>query len=122
VWFKDIKVAQATHHEFYITVRTSIHKEGLLFPLVLDAQMLLLSGNHRLKMIRQFGHGTLAYVAQKREEGNFLARTNVRGFEIHNEKGLIEDYQFMFEGKMRKYTDKVMHLFTEGVRRLPTKR
>jgi len=122
IWFKDMKVVHGTHHEFYRTIADSVKKEGLLFPLVLDKNLLLLNGNHRLKTIRQFGNGTLAYIAQKREEGNFLARTNVRGWEIHNEKGFIEDFQFMFEGKMRKYTDKVLHLFTEGMRRLPAKR
>ena len=122
VWFKDIRVGTGAHHEFYIKIRDSIAKEGLKCPLVLNPEGWLINGHHRLKAIRRFGHGTLAYKAKTRDEGTFLSHMNVAVWNIHQEKGLIEDNQFMFEGKMHKFTEKVHHLFTENMRRLPVKR
>ena len=122
VWFKDIRVGTGSHYEFYIKIRDSINQEGLLCPLVLNSEGWLINGHHRLKAIRRFGHGTLCYQAKTRDEGTFLSHMNVAAWNIHIAKGNIENNQFMFEGKMRKFTEKVYHLFTENMRRLPVKR
>ena len=41
---------------------------------------------------------------------------NVRVWELHSANGQIDDFSFMFEGKMRKYSEKVPHLFSEGIK------
>ena len=116
--FDDIKIIHGTHHDFKQTIKKDIEKNGLLCPLVVDKDLQLHSGNHRLKAIRKHGDASFFYKAQSNEEVNFLSRFNVKVWELHPE---VNDLSFCFEGKMKKYTDKCLHLFNTNVRSVGVK-
>ena len=116
--FDDIKIIHGTHHDFKQTIREDIKKNGLLCPLVVDKDLQLQNGNHRLKAIRKHGDASFFYKAQSDEEVNFLSRFNVKVWELHPE---VNDLSFCFEGKMKKYTDKCLHLFNTNVRSVGVK-
>jgi disulfide oxidoreductase YuzD len=111
--FEDIKIIHGTHNEFKATVRSDIEKNGLLCPLVVDKDLNLRNGNHRFKVIKKHGDASIFYKAQTDEEVNFLSRVNVAVWEMHPE---VNDLSFCFEGKMKKYTEKCLHLFDSNVR------
>jgi hypothetical protein len=71
-----------------------------------------------LKAIRKHGDASFFYKAQSDEEVNFLSRLNVKVWELHPE---VNDLSFCFEGKMKKYTDKCLHLFNTNVRSVGVK-
>jgi hypothetical protein len=50
------------------------------------------------------------YVAKDDAEVNFFSRMNVKVWEMHPN---VNDLSFCFEGKMKKYTEKCLHLFTD---------
>lgn len=110
VRFDDVKIVHGTHHDFKQTVRLDLEKNGLLCPMVLDQKMQLKNGNHRFKTLKKIGDASLFYVANNDAEVNFLSRLNVKVWEMHPE---VNDLSFCFEGKMRKYTEKCLHLFTD---------
>jgi|TARA_R110000823_G_scaffold3718_1_gene14122 hypothetical protein len=111
--FDDIKIIHSTVNEFKQTIREDIKVNGLLCPLVVDKNLNLRNGNHRFKAIKKFGDASIFYKAQSDEEVNFLSRFNVKIWEMHPN---VNDLGFCFEGKMKKYTDKCLHLFTTDVR------
>ena len=114
--FKDIKMIHSTHAEFKAEIRADILRQGLLCPLVIDHTNTLRNGNHRFKFIRKVGTASLFYFAKTEQEVNFFSRMIVRVWELHSANGQIDDFSFMFEGKMRKYSEKVPHLFSEGIK------
>ena len=111
--FDDIKIIHSTVNEFKQTIREDIKVNGLLCPLVVDKNLNLRNGNHRFTAIKKFGDASIFYKAQSDEEVNFLSRFNVKIWEMHPN---VNDLGFCFEGKMKKYTDKCLHLFTTNVR------
>ena len=112
--FEDLKMIHGTHAEFKATVRSDIEKNGLLCPIVIDLKNEIRNGNHRFKSIRKHGDASFFYVAKTDQEVNFFSRLNVLTWELHPDMSNIMDK--LWEGKMKKYTEKVPHLFTENVR------
>ena len=112
--FKDIKIIHNTHAEFKATIRGDIETQGLLCPLVVDEKLQLRNGNHRFKAIKKHGDASLFYVAKSDDEVNFFSRLNVLTWELHPDvSNLMEK---LWQGKMKKYTEKVPHIFQENVR------
>ena len=111
--FDDVKIIHGIHHDFKSTIREDIKQNGLLCPLVVDKDLQLRNGNHRFKVIRKLGDASIFYKAQSDEEVNFLSRFNVKVWELHPN---VNDLGFCFEGKMKKYTDKCLHLFSNANR------
>jgi len=116
--FEDVKIIHGTHNDFKQTIREDIKQNGLLCPLVVDKDLQLRNGNHRFKAIRKHGDASFFYKAQSDEEVNFLSRFNVKIWELHPH---VNDLGFCFEGKMKKYTDKCLHLFNTNVRSVGVK-
>jgi len=112
--FDDIKIVHGTHAEFKQTVRSDIEKQGLLCPMVVDKDLQLRNGNHRFKILRKHGDASLFYVAKSDEEVNFFSRLNVLTWELHPD--VTQLMEKLWQGKMKKYTEKVPHLFTENVK------
>ena len=83
-------------------------------PLVIDKDNRLRNGNHRFKAIRKFGDGSLFYQANSREEVNFFSRLNVLCWELHPD--MTQLMEKLWQGKYKKYTEKVPHIFKENVR------
>jgi len=116
--FADIFSTHVPHHEFKIQIREDIKKNGLLCPMVVTKEndkYELHSGNHRYAFIKKHAEASLCYVAKNRDELFFLTNLNKIVWEKHNNKTPITDFEFLFEDKMKKYTDKCSYLLTEGV-------
>jgi hypothetical protein len=118
--FEDIMTTHVPHHEFKIQIREDIKKNGLLCPLVVTKEndkYDLHNGNHRYAFIKNHANSSLCYVARNKDELFFLSNLNKVVWEKHNNKELICDFEFLFEDKMKKHTDKCLYLLTEGVRK-----
>ena len=111
--FDDIKIIHGTHVEFKQTIRSDIENQGLLCPMVVDEQLQLRNGNHRFKAIKKHGDGSLFYVAKSDDEVNFFSRLNVLTWESHPD--MTNFMEKLWQGKMKKYSEKVPHIFKEGV-------
>jgi len=113
--FDDIKIVHGTHVEFKQTVRADMEKNGLLCPMVIDEKDQLRNGNHRFKILKKGNHadGSFFYKAKSPEEVMFFSRLNVLTWELHPD--VTQLMEKLWQGKMKKYTEKVTHLFTENV-------
>ena len=57
---------------------------------------------------------TFFYKAKSPEEVMFFSRLNVLCWELHPD--MTQLMEKLWQGKMKKYTEKVTHLFTENVK------
>ena len=121
VWFKDIRTSYPGSRSSWLAafkkMEKSITDKGLLFPLVLSTQYKVMSGTNRCKIIRQYGQGTLAYIARTTDEAEFLTAMNKEAWCLSESEKGIESFEFLFEENMRKYTEKVTHLLTENIKK-----
>jgi len=112
--FEHVNIIHGTHLEFKQRIKDSIKNEGLLCPMVVNKKNELINGNHRFKALQTLGDASLFYYADNQAEENFFSRLNVEVWKLHPN---VESHQFMFEGKMKPYTEKCMHLF-QNVKRV----
>jgi len=119
--FDDIKIVHGTHNDFKQTVRHDMQEHGLLCPMVIDEKDQLRNGNHRFKILKKgnFADASFFYKARSPEEVNFFSRLNVLCWELHPD--MTQLMEKLWQGKMKKYTEKVPHLFTENVRSVNVK-
>ena len=84
--------------------------------MVIDEKDQLRNGNHRFKILKKGGYadGSFFYKARSQEEVMFFSRLNVLCWELHPDMSKLMEK--LWEGKMKKYTEKVTHLFTENVK------
>ena len=117
LWFEDVKQIHTPHNDFKQTVRDSMLKDGLLCPMVVDWNNDVRNGANRFAVLKKgkLADGSLFYKARSPEEVNFLGRLNVEVWEMHKANKMITDFEFLFKGKMKKYTDKCLHLFEENI-------
>jgi hypothetical protein len=94
-----------------------MEKEGLLCPMVVDWNNDIRNGANRFAILKKgkLADGSLFYKARSPEELNFLGRLNVEVYEMHKVHKNIMNFEFLFTGKMKKYTDKCLHLFEENI-------
>jgi hypothetical protein len=120
LWFADVKQIHIPHNDFKHKVRDSMQIDGLLCPMVVDWNNEVRNGANRFDVLKKkkLADGSLFYKAKTLEEVNFLGRLNVEVWERHIAKKTVTDFEFLFEGKMKKYTEKCLHLFTENVIKL----
>lgn len=114
--FDDIKIVHNTHADFKKTIRDDLEKNGLLCPMVIDEKDQLRNGNHRFKILKKgnLADASFFYKARSKEEVMFFSRLNVLCWELHPDMSRLMEK--LWQGKMKKYTEKVTHLFTENVR------
>ena len=94
-----------------------MEKDGLLCPMVVDWNNDVRNGANRFAVLKKgkLADGSLFYKARSPEEVNFFGRLNVEVWEMHKAKKNIQDFEFLFTGKMKKYTEKCLHLFEENI-------
>ena len=70
----------------------------------------------RFKILKKgnFADGSFFYKARSPEEVMFFSRLNVLCWELHPD--MTQLMEKLWQGKMKKYTEKVSHLFTENVK------
>ena len=114
--FDDIKIVHGTHADFKKTIRDDLEKNGLLCPMVIDEKDQLRNGNHRFKILKKgkLADASFFYKARSQEEVMFFSRLNVLCWELHPD--MTQLMEKLWQGKMKKYTEKVTHLFTENVK------
>jgi len=84
VKFKDIKTHFPTVDSFVIKINPDFEKNGLLCPIVLDADgMHIRSGAHRYEYFKDKHESTLCYVGDNGEETKFFQLLNVFCWENH---------------------------------------
>lgn len=117
LWFDDVKQIHTPHNDFKQSVRDSMKNEGLLCPMVVDWNNEIRNGANRFAVLKKgkLADGSLFYKARTPEEVNFLGRLNVEVYEMHKVHKNIMNFEFLFTGKMKKYTDKCLHLFEENI-------
>ena len=117
LWFEDVKQIHTPHNDFKQSVRQSMQQEGLLCPMVVDWNNDVRNGANRFAVLKKgkLADGSLFYKARSPEEVNFFGRLNVEVWKLHMEQKNVYDFEFLFKGKMKKYTDKCPHLFTENI-------
>jgi hypothetical protein len=93
-------------------VRKSILKLGLLLPMVVDHKRHIVSGSHRLKVIREMGQyrQSLCYVARTPEEIRFFDSLCKAVYRQHKLGTVDHTLQFMFEGENLRHTRAAQHL------------
>jgi hypothetical protein len=94
-------------------VRRSMLKQGLLLPMVVDHKKHIVSGSHRLKVIRELRQHrqSLFYVARTPEEIKFFDALCKAVYQQHKLGTVDHTLQFMFEGEYLRHTRAVQHLF-----------
>ena len=117
LWFEDVKQIHTPHNDFKQSVRQSMQQEGLLCPMVVDWNNDVRNGANRFAVLKKgkLADGSLFYKARSPEEVNFFGRLNVEVWKLNMEQKNVYDFEFLFKGKMKKYTDKCPHLFTENI-------
>ena len=117
LWFEDVKQIHTAHNDFKQAIRKSMLEDGLLCPMVVDWNNDVRNGANRFAVLKKgkLADGSLFYKARSPEEVNFLSRLNVEVWEMHKAKKNVNDFEFLFKGKMKKYTDKCLHLFEENI-------
>lgn len=88
-------------------------KNGMLNPIVIDENNLLVDGAKRLKYFKKIGEYALVYRAKNDAEEKFFKALNGKCDEKHPD---IFDMSFLFEKDMREYTLKVLPLLKEGIK------
>ena len=91
-------------------------QNGMLTPIVIDQNNLLIDGAKRLKYFKGIAQYALVYKAKNVDEENFLKALNGKCDEKHPD---IFDMSFLFEKDMREYTLKVLPLLKEGIKMAP---
>ena len=119
VYFDTLKLTHGVHQDFKINIKNDMEKNGLLCPMVLDEHNNLRSGNHRFKILtkQKLADASLFYKAKNDREASFLSKLNVVVWKMHIANEPPTDFQFLFKPPMQRYTEKCMHLLTEGVKK-----
>lgn len=109
----DIHDRHPVNSDHMDKVRKSIHKVGLLLPMVVDHKKHIMSGSHRFKVIRELGQHrqSLFYVARTTEEIKFFDALCKAVYQQHKLGTVDHTLQFMFEGEYLRHTKAVQHLF-----------
>lgn len=92
-----------------------IEKNGLLCPMVINEKDQLTDGSDRFRILEKTKiKGSFFYKARNKDETIFFQKLNDLTWNEHpNMLNLMEK---LWQGKMKKHTEKVTHLFTENVR------
>ena len=100
-------------------IQHSIQKHGLLCPMIVDHKKHVVSGSHRLKVLKiaRMGSHSLFYRAQNQNEILFFDRLNQAIFQQHKAGQVDSTLQFLFNAEMRSYTVPVQYLFAEPVQK-----
>jgi len=119
IYFDEVKIVHGTHHDFKITIRNDMEKNGLLCPMVLDENNYLKSGNHRFKILtkNKLANASLFYKTKNDKETFFFSKLNIIVWMMHTSGKPPTDFEFLFKPPMQKHTERCFHLLQEGVKK-----
>ncbi len=111
--FNQIQDRHPVDSLFEPQLKEAVLQEGLLCPMVLNHKKHLISGSHRYKILRELNYSSSEfYLALSRDEERFFTQLNVTVWQLHQQRQVPTDAQFLFEGQMKAFTVKCQHLFT----------
>jgi len=74
---KDLKPNQINNNQEFVNIlKEDINKNGLLCPLVINKNNLLLDGHHRYWAVKDFCSQTLVYMVRDKDIDKFLSKLN----------------------------------------------
>ena len=82
--------------------------------MVIDENNQLRDGNHRFRMLSKEGDASFFYKTNTDDEVNFFSILNILCWELHPD--MTKLMEKLWQGKAKKYTEKVTHLFTQNVK------
>ena len=96
-------------------LKKDIENNGLLCPMVIDENDQLTDGSDRLRILEKANiKGSFFYKARNKDEKIFFKKLNDLTWDEHPD--MLRFMEKLWQGKMKKYTEKVTHLFTENIR------
>ena len=111
--FNDVKIIH-WGRDLKQNVWEDVKENGLLCPMVIDEKNQLRDGNHRFRMISKEGDASFFYKTKSDDEVNFFSMLNILCWELHPD--MTKLMEKLWQGKAKKYTEKVTHLFTQNVK------
>ena len=110
--FEDVKKKIAFNADL---LKKDIEKNGLLCPMVIDENDQLTDGSDRFRILEKANiKGSFFYKARNKDEKVFFQKLNDLTWDEHPD--MLRFMEKLWQGKMKKYTEKVTHLFTENIR------
>jgi hypothetical protein len=106
--------------EHFAAVKSSIEQQGLLLPMLVDHKKHIISGSHRLKVLKamQLASHSLFYQAKNKDE-SFFFHAFIKQVHEQHEQGVVDSsLQFLFNKKLKPHTMKVQYLFSEPMSKL----
>ena len=111
--FDDIKIIHWGRN-LKQNVWGDLGKNGLLCPMVIDKNNQLRDGNHRFRMVSKEGNASFFYKANSDDEVNFFSMLNILCWKLHPDMSQLMEK--LWQGKNKKYAEKVPQIFTENVK------
>lgn len=113
VKLSDITSTFTAHSDFKQKIRNEINSDGLLNPIVVDKDLNLKSGTHRVHALRKECDAMLAYVAESEDEVKFFSFLSAT---IWKKNITVDptDLRFIFDGtepRLTKMAERCTHLF-----------
>lgn len=127
VRLSDIKSTFSPHSEFKQKIRNEINSNGLLNPIVVDKDLNLKSGTHRIHALRKECDAMLSYVAESEDEVKFFSFLSTTIWK-NNINVDPDDLGFIFnnlEPRLTKMAERCPQLFnmkTKRARKKPGKK
>ena len=110
--FDDLKNKPPLNTNF---LKADIAANGLLCPMVINYDNKVTDGSDRLALLKQENvKGSFFYQARNKDEEIFFKKLNDMTWDEHPD--MTKLMEKLWQGRMKKYTEKVTHLFTENVR------
>jgi len=119
IYFDQVKSVHGVHHDFKVSIRYDMEKNGLLCPMVLDKDNVLRNGAHRFRILTKgkLADASLFYKAKNDAELSFLSNLNVNVWKLHSTGTPPNDFGFLFKPPMQRHTESCLHLLQEGLKR-----
>jgi len=96
-------------------LKADLTDNGLLCPMVIDYKNKIIDGSARFALLSEAGvKGSLFYQARNKDEEVFFKNLNNLTWDEHPDMSKLMEK--LWQGKMKKITEKVTHIFTENVK------
>ena len=110
--FEEIKTTLPLNSNL---LKVDLEDNGLLCPMVINYKNKIVDGSARFALLSEAGvKGSLFYQARNKDEEIFFKKLNNLIWDEHPD--MTKLMEKLWQGKLKKYTEKVTNLFTENVK------
>jgi len=115
-YFNEINTNYESIYNSNLNIKKNLEIYGLLNPIIIDGKNKILDGNQRFFQLKKYKiSGSLFYKSNNDDETTFLVKVNEKIYSMHQKNKLINDWNFLFENDLIKFTEKNMKILQEGV-------